>query len=474
MRVVVEEQPLATYRMPDRYEQIARHVPVVPVNRRTGITEVEECLHRGRSAAAGRSLPLVPRAPDLQPRPLRSVRALRRHLPGGLHQLRAGRARWRRYRQRPGDGDGAGPGRSAAHRLPVRRGALHSVRAVRHSLPDGSDHDGTVPVRGGARADREPERRRFLRWVGQWSVVAAIPDPVRGGGAPSCRTCCTSRREVQARHAGGLPEGVTFDADHRLFVVRERNQFHVISATARISAAPWSGSRRRASSTARATGASSTPTASAVAGPAPRPLPWYPWLSRATGSWSSIRRRRCPPRTASAPAGTAEDDPRQRLSRLWRGIDVDVGARRANARRARRSSRTSGCTGFPTRSRSRSARWSYRLWLGTSAAFLFLILIVTGVLLMFFYVPSIEQAYWSIKDIHYVVGFGWLLRNQHRWAAHLMVRWSSCTWCASSSPAPTARTRRQLAGRHRCCCWRRCCSPSPATSCPGTSWPSGR
>ncbi|HXQ20731.1 MAG TPA: 4Fe-4S dicluster domain-containing protein, partial [Candidatus Acidoferrales bacterium] len=43
LRVVVEEQPLATYRMPESYERIARHVPVVPVNRRTGITEVEAC-----------------------------------------------------------------------------------------------------------------------------------------------------------------------------------------------------------------------------------------------------------------------------------------------------------------------------------------------------------------------------------------------------------------------------------------------
>jgi formate dehydrogenase beta subunit len=43
MRVVVEEQPLTTYRMPERYEQIARHVPVVALDRRTGITEVEEC-----------------------------------------------------------------------------------------------------------------------------------------------------------------------------------------------------------------------------------------------------------------------------------------------------------------------------------------------------------------------------------------------------------------------------------------------
>lgn len=43
MRIVVEEQPLTTYRMPARYEQIARHVPVVAIDRRTGITEVEEC-----------------------------------------------------------------------------------------------------------------------------------------------------------------------------------------------------------------------------------------------------------------------------------------------------------------------------------------------------------------------------------------------------------------------------------------------
>ena len=76
---------------------------------------------------------------------------------------------------------------------------------------------------------------------------------------------------------------------------------------------------------------------------------------------------------------------------------------------------------FPAKVAEESFSWRYSLWLGTIAAVLFLILIVTGILLMFFYVPSTEQAYWSIKDIHYVVGFGWLLRNQHRWAAHLMV-----------------------------------------------------
>lgn len=43
MRVTAEVEPLQTYRMPEAYEQIERHVPVLPVDRRTGITEVEEC-----------------------------------------------------------------------------------------------------------------------------------------------------------------------------------------------------------------------------------------------------------------------------------------------------------------------------------------------------------------------------------------------------------------------------------------------
>ena len=76
---------------------------------------------------------------------------------------------------------------------------------------------------------------------------------------------------------------------------------------------------------------------------------------------------------------------------------------------------------FPNKVTLRSASWSYSLWLGTVTASLFVILLVTGMLLMFFYVPSVGQAYWSMKDIRYAVSFGWMLRNQHRWAAQLMV-----------------------------------------------------
>ncbi len=76
---------------------------------------------------------------------------------------------------------------------------------------------------------------------------------------------------------------------------------------------------------------------------------------------------------------------------------------------------------FPSRISLQSMSWSYSLWLGTLAASLFAILAITGALLLFFYIPSVQNAYWSIKDLDNVVVFGWLLRSQHRWAAHLMV-----------------------------------------------------
>ncbi|MFQ5750940.1 MAG: DUF4405 domain-containing protein, partial [bacterium] len=76
---------------------------------------------------------------------------------------------------------------------------------------------------------------------------------------------------------------------------------------------------------------------------------------------------------------------------------------------------------FPSRISFKSMTWSYSLWLGTIAACLFAILAITGLLLLYFYVPSVRDAYWSVKDLDNVVVFGWLLRAQHRWAAQLMV-----------------------------------------------------
>lgn len=55
------------------------------------------------------------------------------------------------------------------------------------------------------------------------------------------------------------------------------------------------------------------------------------------------------------------------------------------------------------------------------SAFLFLVLILTGALLMLYYTPSVERAYDSVKDIMFVVPAGRYVRNLHRWAAHAMV-----------------------------------------------------
>src|SRR5262245_32368586 len=76
---------------------------------------------------------------------------------------------------------------------------------------------------------------------------------------------------------------------------------------------------------------------------------------------------------------------------------------------------------FPAKISRSAMSWNYSLWLGTATASLFLILTVTGVMLMFFYVPSTERAYGSVKDLEYAVSFGRILRNQHRWAAEGMV-----------------------------------------------------
>ena len=75
----------------------------------------------------------------------------------------------------------------------------------------------------------------------------------------------------------------------------------------------------------------------------------------------------------------------------------------------------------PVRVRQHAVKFAYTFCLGGLSFFLFLVLTVTGVYLMFFYVPSETQAYSNILDIQSRVVFGLLTRNIHRWAAHLMV-----------------------------------------------------
>ena len=75
----------------------------------------------------------------------------------------------------------------------------------------------------------------------------------------------------------------------------------------------------------------------------------------------------------------------------------------------------------PVKVHKNTLRPWFTMGLGLISLFLFLILTVTGVLLMFYYVPSTTQAYDRMLDLRGSVAFGDFLRNMHRWSAHGMV-----------------------------------------------------
>ncbi|MCC7130444.1 MAG: cytochrome B6 [Anaerolineae bacterium UTCFX2] len=75
----------------------------------------------------------------------------------------------------------------------------------------------------------------------------------------------------------------------------------------------------------------------------------------------------------------------------------------------------------PVKVSRKSLRATYSFGLGVIALICFGLLSLTGLLLMFYYTPTIERAYTYILTLQTQVPFGQLLRNMHRWAAHLMV-----------------------------------------------------
>ena len=75
----------------------------------------------------------------------------------------------------------------------------------------------------------------------------------------------------------------------------------------------------------------------------------------------------------------------------------------------------------PTRIHRTHVKITHTFCLGGLSFFLFLGLTITGVLLMFYYVPSVERAYGDILALDTDVRFGKLMRNMHRWMAHGMV-----------------------------------------------------
>jgi quinol-cytochrome oxidoreductase complex cytochrome b subunit len=75
----------------------------------------------------------------------------------------------------------------------------------------------------------------------------------------------------------------------------------------------------------------------------------------------------------------------------------------------------------PVKVKRHGVRLSYTLCLGGLSFFLFILLTITGIFLMFYYTPSAQTAYVDVEALSTNVAFGSMVRNLHRWGAHLMV-----------------------------------------------------
>ncbi len=107
-------------------------------------------------------------------------------------------------------------------------------------------------------------------------------------------------------------------------------------------------------------------------------------------------------------------------NRVWRSI-VRHGIRPTNRNRVMLIMESVALHLHSAKVRRRTLEVSSTYFLGALSLILFGVLVVTGLLLMLYYHPSVPRAYDDMKELQFVVSNGLFLRNMHRWAAHLMV-----------------------------------------------------
>jgi cytochrome b6 len=111
---------------------------------------------------------------------------------------------------------------------------------------------------------------------------------------------------------------------------------------------------------------------------------------------------------------------RLRDTRVWKSI-FRRGPARTNRTRSLAVFGSLFLHVLPVKVRERSLRTRATYYLGSFSFFLFILLSVTGILLMLYYHPAAPQAYRDMKDLRFVVSNGVFLRNLHRLAAQAMV-----------------------------------------------------
>jgi quinol-cytochrome oxidoreductase complex cytochrome b subunit len=106
-------------------------------------------------------------------------------------------------------------------------------------------------------------------------------------------------------------------------------------------------------------------------------------------------------------------------SQIWRSI-FRVGIPQDDRKRALAMLGNVVLHLHPIKVRKSGLRLSYTWCMGGTAFFLFLAETITGLLLMFYYRPAVEYAYFDMIDLREATAFG-IMRELHRWGAHAMV-----------------------------------------------------
>ena len=119
----------------------------------------------------------------------------------------------------------------------------------------------------------DTERRRLLRLLGKGSVAAAFAAQI-GAAARAFfpNILYEPPTKFKLKRPDAYPPGLTFDTNHRLFVVSENDAFHVISAVC-----PHLGCTvqwRESEFDCPCHGSRFNPHGGVISGPAPRGLSW--------------------------------------------------------------------------------------------------------------------------------------------------------------------------------------------------------